>query len=158
LGGNDITEFLYVMLQRIGFPYKDADLSRTYDWAVFEDLKKTMCTLTEASLAHFWQSIATYSRNRSFAQTLQADVALNLYSFNVRRPGERTRQYQLRAYDENILAPMCIFEPRVVEFDNKRQGPSAFSSLGVDEEIVANPTDKMVGDVPVRMYKFMSEY
>jgi hypothetical protein len=53
---------------------------------------------------------------------------------------------------------MCIFEPRVVEFDNKRQGPSAFSSLGVDEEIVANPTDKMVGDVPVRMYKFMSEY
>jgi actin-related protein 8 len=50
LGGNDITEFLYVMLQRIGFPYKDADLSRTYDWAVFEDLKKTMCTLTEASL------------------------------------------------------------------------------------------------------------
>lgn len=47
MGGNDITEFLHVLLKRIGFPYRDADLARTHDWVVLDDLKKRMCTLTE---------------------------------------------------------------------------------------------------------------
>lgn len=47
MGGNDITEFLYVLLKRIGFPYRDAKLARSYDWEVLDDLKKRMCTLTE---------------------------------------------------------------------------------------------------------------
>lgn len=37
---------------------------------------------------------------------IQGDVALNLYDFNVRRPGKLTEKYGLRAYDEIILAPM----------------------------------------------------
>ncbi len=47
LGGDDITEFLYVLLERIGFPYRDIDLSRAYDWNIMEDLKARLCTLTE---------------------------------------------------------------------------------------------------------------
>jgi hypothetical protein len=47
VGGNDVTEFLYVLLRRVGFPYKDADLSRTYDWAMLEQLKRSMCSLSE---------------------------------------------------------------------------------------------------------------
>jgi actin-related protein 8 len=46
-GGNDVTEFLYVLLNRIGFPYRDADLACSYDWAVMEDLKVRLCTLAE---------------------------------------------------------------------------------------------------------------
>ena len=47
MGGNDITEFLYVLLSRINFPYKEVDLSRSYDWSLMEDLKARLCTLTE---------------------------------------------------------------------------------------------------------------
>lgn len=47
MGGNDITEFLYVLLSRINFPYKEVDLSRSYDWNLMEDLKARLCTLTE---------------------------------------------------------------------------------------------------------------
>lgn len=49
VGGDDITEFLYVLLDRISFPYKDIDLTRSYDWALVEDLKARLCTLTEVS-------------------------------------------------------------------------------------------------------------
>jgi actin-related protein 8 len=49
MGGDDITEFLYVLLQRIKFPYRTLDLNRSYDWAVLEDLKGRLCTLMEVS-------------------------------------------------------------------------------------------------------------
>lgn len=49
IGGDDITEFLYVMLNRINFPYRDLNLSRSYDWIVMEDLKARLCTLAEVS-------------------------------------------------------------------------------------------------------------
>ena len=44
MGGDDISEFLYVLLQKINFPYRDMDLSRAYDWNVMEDLKARLCT------------------------------------------------------------------------------------------------------------------
>ena len=49
LGGNDLTEFLYVLLQKINFPCQDLDLARSYDWNVIEDLKTRLCTLAEVS-------------------------------------------------------------------------------------------------------------
>jgi actin-related protein 8 len=47
MGGDYITEFLYVLLERICFPYRDINLARSYDWNVMEDLKSRLCTLTE---------------------------------------------------------------------------------------------------------------
>lgn len=117
MGGNDITEFLYVLLERINFPYRGANLALWHDWLVIEDLKARLCTLAEG------------------------DVALNLYDFVVRRYGKPTEKYGLRAYDEIILAPMCIFEPRVIEFDRKRIGSRSISSSDVTEEIIEHPAD-----------------
>lgn len=117
MGGNDITEFLYVLLEKINFPYRDINLALWHDWHVVEDLKARLCTLTEG------------------------DVALNLYDFVVRRYGKPTEKYGLRAYDEIILAPMCIFEPRVIEFDRKRIGSKPISSPDVTEEIIEHPAD-----------------
>ncbi|KAF8555987.1 actin-like ATPase domain-containing protein [Imleria badia] len=117
MGGNDITEFLYVLLERINFPYRDINLARWHDWLVMEDLKSRLCTLAEG------------------------DVALNLYDFVVRRYGHPAEKYGLRAYDEIILAAMCVFEPRVIEFDRKRVGLRPISSTDVVEEIVENPAD-----------------
>ena len=50
MGGDDITEFLYVMLEKINFPYRDINLALAYDWSVLEDLKARLCTLAEVSL------------------------------------------------------------------------------------------------------------
>lgn len=52
MGGDDITEFLFVLLGRINFPYKNLDLSRSYDWNVLEDLKSRLCTLAEVYFSH----------------------------------------------------------------------------------------------------------
>ena len=117
MGGDDITEFLYVLLDHISFPYREISLVRSYDWAVMEDLKARLCTLAEG------------------------DVALNLYDFVVRRPGKPTEKFGLRAYDEVILAPMCVFEPRVIEFDRKRVGFRPVSHADITEEIIENPSD-----------------
>ncbi|TCD69619.1 actin-like protein arp8 [Steccherinum ochraceum] len=117
MGGDDITEFLYVLLEKISFPYRDADLVRSYDWSVMEDLKSRLCTLAEG------------------------DVALNLYDFVVRRPGKATEKYGLRAYDEIILSPMCLFEPRVIEFDNKRLNMRPVARPDVTAEVLDQPTD-----------------
>ena len=51
IGGEDITEFLYVLLRRIKFPYKDMDLNHSYDWNVMEDLKARLCTLADVCVS-----------------------------------------------------------------------------------------------------------
>ncbi|KAI0286071.1 hypothetical protein BGY98DRAFT_944817 [Russula aff. rugulosa BPL654] len=112
MGGDYITEFLYVLLERICFPYRDIDLARSYDWHVLEDLKSRLCTLTEEN------------------------VALNLYDFVVRRPKRPAEKYGLRAYDEIILAPMCLFEPRVIDFEELKQGGRPSQNPGVSEDII----------------------
>ena len=47
MGGDNITEFLYILLQKINFPYRDMNLARAYDWKVMEDIKFRLCTLAE---------------------------------------------------------------------------------------------------------------
>lgn len=47
VGGDDITEFLYVLLDKISFPYREINLARSYDWVVMEDIKGRICTLSE---------------------------------------------------------------------------------------------------------------
>ncbi|KAF8603889.1 actin-like ATPase domain-containing protein [Ceratobasidium sp. AG-I] len=95
-GGDDITEYLFYLLKGINWPYRECELNRIYDWNLMTKLKKTICSLAET------------------------DVALNVYDFEVRRPGHITERYALQVYDEPVLAAMCIFEPRIIDFDAKR--------------------------------------
>lgn len=53
VGGDDVTEFLYVLLERTGFPYRDINLARSYDWHIMEDLKTRICTLAEVRRNYF---------------------------------------------------------------------------------------------------------
>lgn len=46
-GGDDVTQFLHTLLMRTGLPYRDADLTRWYDFIVIEDLKERMVVLSE---------------------------------------------------------------------------------------------------------------
>ncbi|KAG8718045.1 actin-like protein arp8 [Ceratobasidium sp. 394] len=81
-GGDDITEYLYYLLEGISWPYRECELNRMYDWNIMTRLKKMICSLAET------------------------DVALNLYDFDVRRPGHITERYTLQVYDEPVLAAM----------------------------------------------------
>jgi actin-related protein len=51
LGGDDITEVFYVLLQQSCFPYKEMDLARLYDWNLMQDLKHQYCTFIIVSLS-----------------------------------------------------------------------------------------------------------
>ncbi|CAE6409631.1 unnamed protein product [Rhizoctonia solani] len=96
LGGDDITEYLYYLLKGINFPHKDCQLNQASDWTTMTRLKKQMCSLSET------------------------DVALNVYDFYTRKPNQETKRHTMQVYDEPIVAAMCIFEPRIVDFDAKK--------------------------------------
>uniref|UniRef100_A0A0W0G785 Uncharacterized protein n=1 Tax=Moniliophthora roreri TaxID=221103 RepID=A0A0W0G785_MONRR len=130
-GGDDITELFYVLLNRIGFPYRELNLARSYDWNVIDTLKCNLCTLSEV------------------------DVALNLYDFVVRKPGQPAEKYGLRTYDEVILAPMAIFEPRVIEFDRKRVGFWDIPNADVTEEILELSNDHITSAMMISTQHLM---
>ncbi|GAA5877654.1 hypothetical protein JCM3774_005372 [Rhodotorula dairenensis] len=111
-GGDDITSFLFTLLSRIEFPYKEANLANWYDWVVIEDLKERIVVLSEG------------------------DITLSLNDFFVRRPGQLTQKYSLRVYDDCILAPYALFAPRVIDFEQKRHdGKPSPRNPNVDNNI-----------------------
>lgn len=81
-GGDDITRCFAALVNRTGFPYRELDLSQTYDWRLMEELKEKWCTMNEA------------------------DLTVQVYSFFVRRPEKQTEKYQVKVYDEVALSPM----------------------------------------------------
>ncbi|KAF9518979.1 hypothetical protein BS47DRAFT_1370856 [Hydnum rufescens UP504] len=94
-GGDDISEFFHLLLARIGLPYKEADLSRLYDWNMIEDLKTRSATLAEV------------------------DVDLITYDLFVRAPARITEKYSIKTYDEPNVASMILFHPSIIDFENK---------------------------------------
>ena len=102
-GGDDVTSFLFTLLSRINFPYKEADLAKWYDWIVLEDLKERIVVLSEVS--GNWELVATAAGSANHPTLFQGDITLSLNDFFVRRPGQLTQKYSLRVYDDCILAP-----------------------------------------------------
>ncbi|CUA74631.1 putative actin-related protein 8 [Schizosaccharomyces pombe 972h-] [Rhizoctonia solani] len=96
LGGDDITEYLYYLLKEINFPLKNCQLQEPTTWNIMTKLKKSMCSLSET------------------------DVALNLYDFHAYNAHRGTELLTVQVYDEPIVAAMCIFEPRIIDFDAKK--------------------------------------
>ncbi|KAJ2780121.1 actin-like protein arp8 [Coemansia javaensis] len=90
-GGDDITRFLFNLLVRSNFPYREASLQRLSDWALLEDMRERFCTVN------------------------LSDVNIRLRDFFVRRPHEHTRKYTLKTYDEVYQAPLCLFYPEIMD-------------------------------------------
>ncbi|CAG8459317.1 6207_t:CDS:10 [Paraglomus occultum] len=57
--------------------------------------------------------------NRSFDWLLAEDMKQKFCSLNEASPNEPTRKYQLKTYDEIIVAPMILFYPSVINFKQK---------------------------------------
>ncbi|TIC10142.1 actin-like ATPase domain-containing protein [Wallemia mellicola] len=94
-GGDDVTEFLHDLLKEAAFPYKEADLTKSWDWSIFQGMKEKVCNLNEN------------------------DLAVILHEVNVRKPDTTTTKYSIKIYEDSIKAPSCLFNPRVLEFDKK---------------------------------------
>lgn len=97
-GGRDITEAFVKMIIYNHFPYSEINLNRRYDFQLAEELKQKFCTMTEA------------------------DVSVQLYDFHLRAPGQDTRKYTFKIYDEVILAPMGFFKPQIFDDTGKLNG------------------------------------
>lgn len=97
-GGQDVTEAFIKMITYNHFPYAEANLNRRYDFLLIEELKQKFCTMSEA------------------------DISVQLYDFHLRAPGQDTRKYTFKIYDEVLLAPLGFFKPDVFDDSGKLNG------------------------------------
>lgn len=88
-GGRDITRSFYWLLRRVSFPYKECDINNRLDVLLLHELKETFC--------HLSQDI----------------VGGQVHEFQVHRPFDTPRSYQLKIGDEAIEAPMGMFFPQL---------------------------------------------
>lgn len=86
-GGDHITEAFTKLLLQQDFPYDSINLCDNDDWELAEHLKQKFCTFDDA------------------------EIAVQLYNFFMKKPGDQTRKYQFKVYDETILAPLGLFYP-----------------------------------------------
>jgi len=101
-GGDDVSELYLRLLERIDLPYRRADLCRTYDWTMMEDLKFRSASLAEA---RFPLPISVLLRMLSTRQALtpvpfRGNVVLIEYDIFIRKPGQTTQKYTSKTYDE----------------------------------------------------------
>ena len=96
-GGQDVTDQFVKMIIYNHFPYADINLKRRYDFLLVEELKKKYSTISEA------------------------DISVQLYDFYLRAPGQDTRRYTFKIYDEVALPTLTLFKPEI--FDHKGKLP-----------------------------------
>lgn len=81
-GGDDVTETFVKMMLHDHFPYADINMNRRHDILLADELKRLCCTMNEN------------------------DINVQLYDFHLRAAGQDTKKYQIKTYDEGMLAPM----------------------------------------------------
>lgn len=96
MGGDDITLALIKLLLRSHFPYDEIDLSRTYDMALANELK------------------------RKHATTNDADLTVQHYNFYQRAPGKHTQKFEFKTFEEVMLAPLGLFYPSLFQQEAKQ--------------------------------------
>ena len=97
-GGADVTEVFIKMLLFDHFPYQEINLNRRYDFLLAEEIKTKFCTMNEG------------------------EISVQAFSFHLRAPGQDTRKYEFKAYDETLLAPQGYFEPSIFDHSEKLKG------------------------------------
>lgn len=91
-GGENVTETFAKLLLQQEFPCQDINLyNRNDDWELADRLKRNFGTFDDA------------------------DIAVQLYHFYRRRAGGRTEKYNLKVFDEAMLAPLGLFHPDLFE-------------------------------------------
>ncbi|KAI9669615.1 MAG: actin-like protein arp8 [Alyxoria varia] len=97
-GGQDVTETFVKLMITSCFPYSDIDLNRRHDFLLAEELKQKFCTLS-----------------------IQ-DFTAQQHDFHLRVHGQDTHHYNFKAYDEVVIAPMCLFKTELLDNSDKLKG------------------------------------
>ncbi|KZT50507.1 actin-like ATPase domain-containing protein [Calocera cornea HHB12733] len=113
-GGDDISLMLNAMLERCHFPFVQLDPGLPWGWKLLEEIKINHCTLVENALA------------------------VNTFDIIIRAPKEKPQRYKFRLYDEIVIPPMLLFEPRGLDWDESIWRVSKLYNPDVDD----------LGDVP----------
>ncbi|KAI4156078.1 MAG: hypothetical protein LQ341_000053 [Variospora aurantia] len=94
-GGADVTETFIKMMLFDHFPYSEINLNRRYDFLLAEEIKIKLCTLNEG------------------------EISPQPADFHLRTPGQATRKYMFKTYDEILLAPQGYFRPSIFDSSPK---------------------------------------
>ncbi|KZP01605.1 actin-like ATPase domain-containing protein [Calocera viscosa TUFC12733] len=123
-GGDDISIILNAMLERCHFPFVGLDPGLPWGWKILEDIKINHCTLVENALA------------------------VNTFDIIIRAPNQKAQRYKFRLYDEIVIPPMLLFEPRGLDWDESIWRTSKLYNPDVDDVGDAppiGPTQAMIG-------------
>lgn len=107
-GGQDVTDQFVKMIIYNHFPYDEINLRRRYDVLLVNELKKKYSTISEA------------------------DISVQLYDFHLRAPGQDTRKYTFKIYDEVALPTLALFKPEVFDHEGKLIGRRKLISRSYD--------------------------
>lgn len=91
-GGDDITRLFAKLLLMSNFPYESWDVNNVSGWKNAEMLKKQCITFQDV------------------------DVTTQSFNFIKRVPGERTEKIEFKTFDEVMLAPLALFEPKIFTY------------------------------------------
>ena len=100
-GGETLTKLFDQILRLHNFPYNECDLERELDFEMMDELKIRLCTMDEE------------------------DLASAVYEAYARCPGQATRLYPFKVFEERILVPLALFEEGVpLLFQTKGDPPT----------------------------------
>lgn len=88
-GGDDITRFFIKNLLHSQFPYKEISLNNVYDLKLSNELKEKFITFEDAN------------------------IAVQMYNFQVRNPGKLAQKFEFKTFDEVMVSPMGLFYPDI---------------------------------------------
>lgn len=128
-GGDDITSAFIKMLQNSQFPYAEVDLSKQYDWALANELKKKFCTCNDA------------------------DITVQLYNFYQRQPDRLTRKYQFKTFDEPMLAPLGLFYPQLFDLQHKITTRYSLFPRSIDIYEQGNVPNDPISDAQINIFQ-----
>ncbi|EJU03637.1 actin-like ATPase domain-containing protein [Dacryopinax primogenitus] len=123
-GGDDISLILNTMLERCHFPFVKLDPGLPWGWKILEEIKTEHCTLADRSLI------------------------TNSWDIVIRLPNETPQKYKFWLYDEVMVPPMLLFEPRGLEWDESIWKTANLYDPEVDafgDLPPTGPTQAMVG-------------
>ena len=122
-GGDDITRLFAKLLLMSNFPYENWDTNNISGWKNAELLKKQCITFQDV------------------------DVTTQIFNFIRRIPGERTEKIEFKTFDEVMVAPLALFEPKIFTFlkqnsDNVAINKNLRKQLPISRDLFTNiPND-----------------
>ncbi|KAG7766864.1 hypothetical protein KL931_003748 [Ogataea haglerorum] len=113
-GSNDITRALIKSLIGQQFPYRNINLNELRDWTLATQLKENIVTFNDAN------------------------VAVQIFKFVNRRPGQLSEKYEFKSFDDVMVTPMGLFYPELfLEAGEAREESTVLGKWSPNKKLTA---------------------